>query len=97
MRSCLYPILGEYTWGWIGDLVDALTIISTVSGVCTSLGLGAIQLETGLKRVGVVNTETDEDSTRVHVISIWVITLIATVSVMSGLDVGIKVRFRPSE
>lgn len=90
MRSCFYPILGEYTWGWPGDLIDGLTIVSTVSGVCTSLGLGAIQLEVGLERVGIVDTDNQEESQRVHVISIWVITCIATVSVMSGLDVGIK-------
>jgi choline-glycine betaine transporter len=28
-RSCLYPILGQYTWGWIGDVIDGFTIVST--------------------------------------------------------------------
>jgi len=28
-RSCLYPILGEYTWGWIGDFIDGFTIVVT--------------------------------------------------------------------
>lgn len=50
--------------------------------------MGAYQLAAGLERVGAID---DADSTRVHVISIWVITLIATGSVVSGLDVGIKI------
>jgi BCCT family betaine/carnitine transporter len=28
-RSCFYPILQEYTWGWIGDLIDGFTIVVT--------------------------------------------------------------------
>jgi choline-glycine betaine transporter len=43
-RSCFYPILGDYTWGWVGDLIDGASIVVTVAGVCTSLGLGAIQV-----------------------------------------------------
>ncbi|KAG7351478.1 choline/carnitine/betaine transporter [Nitzschia inconspicua] len=87
LRSCFYPILGEHTWGWMGDVIDGFSIVATVSGVCTSLGLGAFQLAAGLERVGAID---DATSTRVHVVSIWVITLIATGSVVSGLDVGIK-------
>ncbi|KAG7354598.1 BCCT family transporter-domain containing protein [Nitzschia inconspicua] len=87
LRSCFYPILGEHTWGWMGDVIDGFSIVATVSGVCTSLGLGAFQLAAGLERVGAID---DATSTRIHVISIWIITLIATGSVVSGLDVGIK-------
>jgi len=87
LRSCFYPLLGEYTWGWMGDILDGFSMVATVSGVCTSLGLGAYQLAAGLERVGVID---DASETRVHVISIWIITLIATASVVSGLDVGIK-------
>jgi choline-glycine betaine transporter len=88
LRSCFYPMLGEHTWGWMGDIIDGFSIVATVSGVCTSLGLGAYQLAAGLERVGAIE---DAASTRVHVISIWIITLIATGSVVSGLDVGIKI------
>ena len=34
-RSCFYPIIGEYAWGWIGDVLDGFTLVTTVSGVCT--------------------------------------------------------------
>jgi hypothetical protein len=91
LRSCFYPMLGEYTWGWIGDLIDGFTIVTTVAGVCTSLGLGAFQIAAGLQRVGAIDDDLSEDKMRnVHVISIWFITLIATCSVISGLNVGIK-------
>lgn len=44
VRSSLYPIFGEYCWGWIGDVIDGYSIIMTIAGVCTSLGVGAIQI-----------------------------------------------------
>jgi choline-glycine betaine transporter len=90
-RSGFYPILGEYTWGWIGDVIDGFSIVVTVAGVCTSLGLGAIQICTGLQRIGWVDDDlTDQERIDVQTATIWIITLIATISVMSGLDLGIK-------
>jgi choline-glycine betaine transporter len=44
IRSTFYPILGEYCWGWMGDVIDGYSIVMTVAGVCTSLGMGAIQI-----------------------------------------------------
>ena len=44
IRSTFYPIIGDYCWGWIGDLIDSYSIVMTIAGVCTSLGLGAIQM-----------------------------------------------------
>jgi choline-glycine betaine transporter len=91
LRSCFYPLLGDHTWGWIGDIIDGFTIITTVAGVCTSLGLGCFQIAAGLKRVGAIDDDLDAEGTqKVHVITIWVITVIATASVVSGLNVGIK-------
>jgi len=48
-RSCFYPLLLDYTWGWIGDVIDGATIVVTVAGVCTSLGLGALQIVAGFQ------------------------------------------------
>lgn len=50
IRSCFYPIIGDKIYGWMGDVIDVLSICGTMFGVCTSLGLGAIQLNAG-KRV----------------------------------------------
>lgn len=48
MKSCFYPLIGDRIFGWIGDLIDVLSIMSTLFGVCTSLGMGARQLNFGL-------------------------------------------------
>jgi Cys-rich protein (TIGR01571 family) len=90
VRSAFYPILGEYTWGWIGDLIDGFSIVMTVAGICTSLGLGVLQMTVGLERLGWIDTNTDQDSSKNEIIIIWVVTIFATMSVISGLKVGIK-------
>jgi len=89
IRSTFYPMLGEYTWGWMGDLIDGYSIVMTVAGVCTSLGLGTIQIIAGCQDLGWVDPDR-EDLTPVFVILIWIITVAATISVVSGLSVGIK-------
>ena len=51
MRSCFYPLWGKGIEGWRGDVVDVLSIVCTLFGVCTSLGLGVRQLNKGLVRL----------------------------------------------
>ena len=51
MKSCFYPLIGDRIFGWIGDVVDVVSIITTLFGVCTSLGLGTRQLNTGFSLV----------------------------------------------
>ena len=86
MRSCLYPLLGEKIYGWMGDFVDVLSVVCTMFGVCTSLGLGAIQLNAGFRRL---NREIKFNTTN-QIIAIWVVTACATASVISGLKLGIR-------
>eukprot|EP00979_Chaetoceros_neogracilis_P008315 scaffold1853_cov287-Chaetoceros_neogracile.AAC.17 len=91
VRSAFYPILGEYTWGWIGDLIDGFSIVMTVAGICTSLGLGVLQMTVGLERLGWIDANTDQNTVQNEIIIIWVVTIFATMSVISGLKVGIKI------
>ena len=86
MRTCFYPILGDKIFGIMGDIIDIFCIICTMFGVCTSLGLGVIQLNSGLNRL---NNNIDENSD-IQTIIIWCITAVATVSVISGIKVGIR-------
>lgn len=86
LRWVLEPLLGDRVKGTIGDIIDVVAIIGTVVGVATSLGLGVSQISAGLVHLGVVG----EASNTVLVILIVVITAIATLSVVSGLDKGIK-------
>jgi len=86
LRSALYPIIGDRIYGPIGNAVDIFAIIGTVFGVATSLGYGVLQVNAGLNHLfGVPINET------VQVILIVVITALATLSVVSGLDKGIRI------
>ncbi|WP_186398882.1 BCCT family transporter [Stappia sp. P2PMeth1] len=86
IRSAFYPIFGERVWGWTGHVIDTLAVFATLFGLATSLGLGAQQANAGLEHVyGIPNTLT------VQVILIAAITGIALVSVLRGLDGGVKV------
>ena len=85
IRSALYPAFGDAVWGRTGHVIDVLAVFATLFGLATSLGLGAEQMAAGLAHLfGTPDTAT----TRVLVIS--VVTLIATASVVSGMDRGIK-------
>ena len=87
MKSCFYPLIGDRVFGWLGDLIDVISIMTTLFGVCTSLGLGAKQLNTGLT---IINSDVPEDDWLVQVIIIWCITAVATVSTVSGVGMGIR-------
>jgi len=51
MRFGFYPLIGDRVYGWMGDCIDILSIITTVMGVCTSLGLGTMSINQGLMRL----------------------------------------------
>ncbi len=86
-RSALYPLIGERIYGPIGHAVDAFAVLGTMFGVATSLGFGVLQVNAGLNFLFGDSVPID---TRLQVGLIVVITLIATVSVFSGLDKGVK-------
>ena len=86
IRSAFYPVLGDRVWGWWGHLIDTLAVFATLFGLATSLGLGAQQANAGLEYIyGVPNNVT------VQVILIIGITAIALISVLRGLDGGVKI------
>jgi BCCT family betaine/carnitine transporter len=86
IRSLFYPIFGERVWGWPGHIIDILAVFATLFGLATSLGLGAQQANAGLEFVfGVPNT------VDAQVILIIAITAVALISVLRGLDGGVKV------
>ena len=85
IRSALYPIFGERIYGPLGVAVDVFAILSTVTGVATSLGFGVLQISAGLNYLFDVPV-----STGVQMALIIATTLLATGSVLLGLDAGIK-------
>ena len=85
VRSAFYPLLGERVWGWSGHLIDTLAIFATLFGLATSLGLGAKQAVAGLDYLfGIPATDLT------YVVFIVLTTLFATLSVLSGINVGIR-------
>jgi len=85
MRSALYPLIGDRIYGWSGHAVDIFAVISTIFGVATSLGLGAAQINSGLNYLTGF-----EVSTFNQILLMIGIIAVAIVSVVSGLDVGIR-------
>jgi len=86
IRSAFYPVLGERVWGWPGHIIDIIAVFATLFGLATSLGLGATQANAGLNELfGVPIGQTSE------IILISLITAVALVSVLRGLDGGVKV------
>ncbi|MGI2259854.1 BCCT family transporter [Shewanella sp. GXUN23E] len=84
-RSALYPLIGNRIYGPIGHAVDTFAVLGTMFGVSTSLGFGVLQVNSGLNYLLGLPV-----SPEVQVALIAGITLIATLSVFSGLDKGVK-------
>ena len=107
LRSAFYPILGERIWGPWGHTIDCTAAFATLFGLATSLGFGATQVASGLTEVfgsgnsvegtrnfmGFLwgNVDSSADSSVLLVLIIAFITALALVSVMRGLDGGVKV------
>ena len=85
-RSALYPIIGDRIYGPIGHAVDLLAIFGTVFGVATSLGLGVQQMSTGLNHLFGIDA-----GLTTQMILILVISIIATLSAISGVGNGIRI------
>ena len=85
IRSVFYPLLGDRIWGWPGHVIDTFAIFAGLFGLATSLGLGVKQVTSGM------NYLFDVPANNITmVILIVVITAIAMISVLTGINVGIK-------
>ncbi|MFC1681268.1 BCCT family transporter [Pseudomonadota bacterium] len=86
LRSAFYPLLGERVWGWWGHIIDTLAVFATLFGLATSLGFGTTQALAGLNYL--YGWGTGEIAI---VLLITVITMLAIISVVRGLDGGVKI------
>ncbi|WP_460957530.1 BCCT family transporter [Parasphingorhabdus pacifica] len=83
--AAFYPLIGNRIYGWIGHTIDVLAVFGTLFGLATSLGIGGQQVGAGLSTLfGIENT------TGLQVLLVLAITAIAVVSVMLGIDKGIR-------
>ncbi|MCL3780546.1 BCCT family transporter [Prolixibacteraceae bacterium JC049] len=85
IRSIFYPLFGDKIYGPIGDIIDILSVIATLFGLATSLGFGVQQVNAGLNYLFGV-----EYGISWQIGLIGVITLFATLSLILGLDKGIR-------
>ncbi|WP_461030018.1 BCCT family transporter, partial [Streptomyces sparsus] len=85
VSSILQPVLGDRIYGPIGKIVDITAVMGTLFGVAVSIGLGTMQINSGLAELFDLPV-----SRSVQIGIIAVVTAIATASVVAGLDKGIK-------
>ncbi|WP_210209681.1 BCCT family transporter [Aureimonas flava] len=85
IRSGFYPLIRERIDGPIGHAVDVFAICGTVFGIATSLGLGVLQMNAGLHHLLGV-----PEAPWVQILLIVAVMGAATVSVVTGLDVGVR-------
>ncbi len=86
IRSALYPIFGKRINGPIGHTVDIAAVVGTIFGIATTLGIGVVQLNYGLK----VLFDVPEGLTAQMALIVLSV-IIATISVTSGVDKGIRI------
>ncbi|QIB65934.1 BCCT family transporter [Kineobactrum salinum] len=86
MRSALYPLIGERIHGPLGHAVDVFAILGTMFGIATTLGLSVAQINAGINYLWPAVPV----NVTVQIIAITIITGLAILSVVAGLDKGIK-------
>ena len=86
IRSAFYPLLGNRIWGWPGHVIDILAVLATIFGLATSLGFGAKQVASGVAYLFEF-----QGGIALQVGVIAVVTILAIISVVRGLDGGVKV------
>jgi choline/glycine/proline betaine transport protein len=85
VSSMFQPVLGERIHGPIGRAIDILAIVGTLFGVAVSIGLGTMQINSGLARLFGIS-----ESALSQILIITAVTIVASISVALGLDRGIK-------
>ncbi|MGF1683089.1 BCCT family transporter [Photobacterium minamisatsumaniensis] len=86
IRSVFYPIIGDRTWGWAGHIIDIMAVLATLFSLATSLGLGAQQAASGINHVFGI-----QSGIGLQLMVIVFVTLIAIISVVRGINGGVKV------
>ena len=86
IRSAFFPLLKDKVWGWPGHIIDVLAVVATIFGLATSLGFGAQQAASGLDYLFDTG-----NGINVQMAIIVGVTALALISVLRGLEGGVKV------
>ncbi len=90
-RSLFYPLLGRRIYGPPGHLVDLAAVIATVFGLATTIGLAALQINAGLDFVATTYVGAGIPNTVWSSVAIIAVIIgVTTVSVLAGLEKGIR-------
>jgi len=86
LRSALYPLVGEqWLKGGAGHAVDIFGMFVTLLGLVTNLGIGSMQVSSGLEYLfGMDHSKTN------LLIVILVMSTVATIAAVSGVENGIR-------
>ncbi|MCR6098686.1 BCCT family transporter [Salipaludibacillus agaradhaerens] len=85
ISSAFYPLIGEHVFKKTGKFIDIIAIIATTVGIATSFGLSTMQVSNGFSQVFGW-----EDTLTIQLIIIAVITVIFLISVVTGLNKGMR-------
>lgn len=85
ISSIFEPLLGDKINGPIGVIIDTLAVFATIAGVATSLGLGTLQINSGLSYIFKL-----PNNLTIQIVIISITTALFIISATSGLDKGIK-------
>ncbi|MFG2084654.1 MULTISPECIES: BCCT family transporter [unclassified Spirillospora] len=87
ISAAFTPLLGRrHASGPVSKLIDILALFATLFGSAASLGIGALQIRTGMQEAGWIETL----GTTVLILIIIVLTICFVVSAVSGIARGIQ-------
>ena len=85
LSSIFYPLLKQKTAGSVGTAIDVLSVSAILFGVAVTLGRGSMQINSGLKELtGLPYSQLVQSGI------ICVVTVCAALSLLSGLNRGIR-------
>jgi choline/glycine/proline betaine transport protein len=85
IRAALYPLLGKRVRGGIGDAIDIVTLVGTVFGVATSMGIGVVLLNVGFALIFGL-----EQGLALQIALVIVAVVLTIAACTSGVDKGIR-------
>jgi choline-glycine betaine transporter len=90
-RSLFYDLLGDYTFGWLGDLIDGYSIVAVMSGLLASLGISVLSFMQGFRTLGWLASDLTELEDKL--VQTWIVAAIvgcAAISAGTGIKRGMK-------
>ncbi len=85
IRAVLYPLLGKRVRGGLGDAIDIVTLVGTVFGVATAMGIGVVLLNVGFSLIFGL-----EQGLALQIALVIVAVVLTIAACTSGVDKGIR-------